>query len=109
MRNVAAWIEGVHGYLQARTARDKAAYRQKTTAMVDSELANARELLQLWNEGSARWLPVSAEMESLHMYGRNFGELVRKKIALMEGHRDDEPFIDPDYMWRMPRASTLNG
>jgi len=109
MRNVAAWIEGVHGYLQARTARDKAAYRQKTTAMVDSELANARELLQLWNEGSAGWLPVSAEMESLHMYGRNFGELVRKKIALMEEHRNDEPFIDPDYMWRMPRASTLNG
>ncbi|MBF8297220.1 MAG: hypothetical protein HW389_3765, partial [Bacteroidetes bacterium] len=31
----------------------------------------------------------------------NFGELLKKKIELMERHRDDEPYIDPNYMWRM--------
>ena len=33
-------------------------------------------------------------------YGDNFGELLEQKIALMERHMDDEPHIDPGYMWR---------
>jgi hypothetical protein len=45
-------------------------------------------------------MPVSAVGESLHMHTDNFGELLERKIALMELHKHDEPHIDPRYMWR---------
>jgi len=45
-------------------------------------------------------MPVSTLGESMHIYGDNFGELLEKKIDLMERHRNDEPYIDPAYMWR---------
>ena len=35
------------------------------------------------------------------MHGRNLKELLRRRIALMERHIDDDPFIDHDYMMRM--------
>jgi hypothetical protein len=72
--------------------------------MVESELVNARELLLLWRESRVDFTPISESGESLHIYGRNFGEHLEKKIALMERHRDDEPMIDPDYMWRFPKS-----
>ena len=34
------------------------------------------------------------------IYGENLRELLEKRMALMEAHRDDEPSIDPDYMER---------
>jgi hypothetical protein len=46
-------------------------------------------------------MPVSSLGESLHLYGENFGDLLGHKIALMERHAHDEPYIDPQYMWRM--------
>ncbi len=69
--------------------------------MVENELENARNLLKLWSESAINWTPISWVGESLHSYTGNFGEHLQRKIALMERHRDDEPFIDPDYMWRM--------
>ena len=105
MRNVLAWIEAVHGYIQADPARDRQRYRLLARAMVDDELENARELLALWNEGRTTFMPVSAVAETLHIYGENFGDHLERKIALMEAHRGDEPRIDPNYMWRMPAGS----
>jgi hypothetical protein len=35
------------------------------------------------------------------MHGRNLKELLAKRIALMERHAADDPFIDPGYMERM--------
>ena len=29
-------------------------------------------------------------------------DLAGRKIALMQKHAEDEPYIDPHYMWRMP-------
>ncbi len=101
MRNTVAWTESVHGYLEARSQAEKDAYRAKCRAMVTSEVDNARNLLKLWNESSVDWMPVSKSGESLHIYGENFGENLARKIALMEQHIDDEPYIDPNYMWRM--------
>lgn len=106
MRNVTAWIEGVHGYLEAGSAREKERYREVVREMIDRELANAKDLLDLWRTSSVEFIPIAREGESLHIYGTNFGDLLAKKIALMERHRDDEPYIDAHYMWRMPPQTT---
>ena len=102
MRNTVAWTESVHGFLDAANQEQKEACRSLCRAMVDNELENTHRLLRLWEESDVHWIPISRTGESLHIYGQNFGELLRKKIELMERHAMDEPGIDPDYMWRMP-------
>jgi len=105
MRNTVAWIEAVHGYLCAGSDEERKHYLGLVKVMVDGELQNTRELLKLWKEADRVFMPVSTVAETLHLYGDNFGELLAKKIALMEAHRDDIPRIDPEYMWRMPGGS----
>lgn len=100
MRNTMAWTAAVHGYCGAGTADDRARCRRECVAMVDAECANARDLLLLWERSPRHLFPVSGIGETLHIYGRNFGTLLRKKIALMERHREDEPRVDGRYMWR---------
>ena len=80
---------------------EKERYRSLCRAMVTTELENAKNLLNLWNESDVAWMPVSRTGESLHLYGENFGDHVRRKIALMQQHIDDEPYIDKEFMWRM--------
>jgi hypothetical protein len=105
MRNTVAWTEAVHGYRQASAPAERARFRIFGEAMVAHELANARTLLALWKRSTVPFIPISALGESLHMYGDNFGELLERKIALMERHAQDEPSIDPDYMWRMKNCT----
>jgi hypothetical protein len=100
MRNTMAWTAAVHGYCGAASAEERARSRQECVAMVDAEIANARGLLSLWERSSRHLFPVSGTGETLHIYGENFGELLRKKIALMERHREDAPRVDREYMWR---------
>jgi len=102
MRNTMAWTEAVHGYINAKTDEMRDSYRGLTRSMVDCEIENTKSLLTIWNEGATEVIPISQRGESLHLYGENFGELLQRKIALMERHKNDEPHIDPDYMWRMP-------
>jgi hypothetical protein len=101
MRNSVAWTQSVHGFMEAQTPPAKMQYRAMCRAMVENELENTKDLLKLWTESAVDWMPVSQVVESLHIYDRNFGEHLRRKIQLMERHMDDEPYIDPDYMWRM--------
>lgn len=101
MRNSLAWTESVHGYLEAQSGSEKERCRSLCRAMVTSELENAKNLLKLWNESDVDWMPISRTVESLHIYGENFGDHVRRKITLMQQHIDDEPYIDPGFMWRM--------
>jgi hypothetical protein len=101
MRNTVAWTESVHGYLQSSGDGGRSRYRRLCEEMVASELANARNLLSLWNTSEVEFIPISTVGDSLHIYGTNFGQLVERKIALMESHARDEPYIDGDYMWRM--------
>ncbi|MCX6132537.1 MAG: hypothetical protein NTU47_01875 [Ignavibacteriales bacterium] len=101
MRNSVAWTESVHGHLEAQSMSEKERFRSLCRAMITSELENAKNLLKLWNESSIDWLPVSTSGESLHIYGDNFGDLVLRKITLMQHHIDDEPYIDKEFMWRM--------
>lgn len=108
LRNTAAWVAGVHGYIEAKDAAEKARRREEVRAMVDDEARNARELAALFETSKTRFMPVDPTGETFNMYGPNLAELIRKKIALMEKHRDDEPRIDPDFMWRLPKDAGLD-
>jgi hypothetical protein len=99
-RNVAAWIAGVYGWLEATDDRDKARWRGVLDEMIASEIANSRELRVLIDSGIA-FMATASEGESPLMHGRNLKELLAKRIALMQRHAGDDPFIDPHYMERM--------
>jgi len=101
-RNIAGWIEGVHGYIEATDKEIKSTCRALTREIVLDEKANAAELLSHVESAQTEWMTTSDVGETTFIYGENFAELLRKKIALMEGREDDEPYIDPDFMWRVP-------
>jgi hypothetical protein len=105
LRNMLAWTASVHGFLRSRAPEEKERYRSLCREMVSCETENARSLLALWRESEVDFMPVAASGETLHCYGTNFGELLENKIRLMGLHRDDEPYVDPDFMWRMPHMS----
>lgn len=101
-RNVTAWIAGVHGYLEATDDAMKKRCRAllRTTVLQDKE--NTRDLLELWETSPVEWMIVSDVGETTLIYGENFGDHLRRKLELIEGHENDEPFIDPDFQWRVP-------
>ncbi len=103
LRNIAGWIAGVHGYMAASSSDQKKAMQADLLATIDDELRNAEEMLQLWDTTNTELFPISSRGESWLMYGENFGELLQKKIQLMKKHRNDTPFADPNFMWRMSR------
>jgi hypothetical protein len=105
LRNMLAWTASVHGYIRSRTREEKSRFRSRCREMISSETENAMSLLALWRESEIEFMPVAVPGETLHSYGTNFGELLENKIRLMELHADDEPYIDPDFMWRMPQMS----
>ena len=99
-RNVAAWIAGVYGWLEAVGADEKVRWRAVLDDMMTKEIANSRELMRLVDSG-VEFMATAAEGESPLMYGRNLKALLATRIALMERHASDDPFIDPHYMERM--------
>ncbi|MBN2092925.1 hypothetical protein JW964_25105 [candidate division KSB1 bacterium] len=101
-RNTQAWIAGVHGYLRTQDTTKKEASRNLLKEMVLSEIENTKSLLHLWNTSHTPFMVVSDKGESVHIYGENFGELLQRKIALMQGHENDIPYIDPKFIWRVP-------
>ena len=102
MRDMVAWIEGVHGYLEAKTPEAKAEYRARVKSCVEMEIQNTKDLLKLWNTSPVEIMGVSTVGENMNTYGENFGHLLEKRLSLMEQHVNDVPYIDPNYMWRMP-------
>ena len=102
LRNVAAWIVAVHGYLDAEGDSDRAEYLRMTREMVQSELRNTEELLELWKSTDIVFMPIHPGGEWMHDYGPNFGQLLENKIRLMRKYGGRLPRIDPDYMWRLP-------
>lgn len=102
LRNTAVWIYAVYEYLESTDPERKADCRTLLEEMVDREILNCRELLRLWKEAPIEWMIISGTEETPFIYGENFPKLLKKKIALMERHKHDEPYIDPDYMFRIP-------
>ncbi len=101
-RNIAAWIEGVHGYIDYDNPAEKERCRALVRETVLDEKANAQALLEHVESAETEWMIQSEIGETTFIYGDNIADLIRKKIALMEGREDDEPFVDPDFMWRVP-------
>ena len=108
LRSISAWISGVHGYLKAEAVSDKQKRLKMVREMVASEMQNTRNLLRLWETSNVDFMPINSFGETMHDYGLNFGELLKKKIALMEKYGDRAPYIDPNYMWRMPESVDLD-
>jgi len=101
-RNVTAWIAGVHGYLEASEDATREKCRSLLRDMVLQEKQNTKDLLELWETSPVEWMIVSDVGETTLIYGENFGDHLRRKLELIEGHENDEPYIDPDFQWRVP-------
>jgi hypothetical protein len=108
LRNTAAWVYGVHGYLESQDPREKERRLGQVRAMIDDEIRNAREFVELLETSDVSFMPVAPAGESFNMYGENLAGLIRTRVALMERHRNDLPYIDPDFMWRLPPGTGID-
>jgi hypothetical protein len=102
LRSTARWVAGVYGYLEAKNRATKKSCRALLKKMIAEEIQLAKELLNLWETSTVNWMVVSKVGETSYIYGENLGELIRKKIALMEKYGKVEPYIDPNFIWRVP-------
>ncbi|MFC2084720.1 hypothetical protein ACFLS9_06660 [Bacteroidota bacterium] len=96
-RNVAAWITGVHGYLNTEDQSEKERNRKILFNMIEKEINNSKELIKLLNT-NIEFMAMTAQDETKLVYGSNLKELLIKRIDLMERHKNDEPYIDPEYI-----------
>lgn len=108
LRNTAAWVAGVHGYIEAKDRTERDRRLAQVRAMIDDEVRNAKDLAALVEASGTRFMPIDPTGETFNMYGPNLAALARRKAALMDKHRNDEPGIDPDFMWRLPPDAGLD-
>ncbi len=101
-RNVTAWVAGVHGYLESKDEKFRKDCRALLKNMVLDEIENTKDLLDLWETSTTNWMILSAVGETTFIYYNNLGEMMKKKIELMQGHENDEPYVDPNFQWRVP-------
>lgn len=102
LRNTAVWIYAVHEYLDSPDIALKKKCRQLLDKMMEREIENAKEMIELWRESPVEWIIISGSVETPFIHGDNFGDLLERKIDLMQKYKNDEPRIDPDYMFRLP-------
>jgi hypothetical protein len=69
---------------------------------MEREIENSKEMIDLWQESSVEWIIISGSIETPFIHRDNFGDLLERKTDLMQKHKNDEPRIDPDYMFRLP-------
>ncbi|MBT3232943.1 MAG: hypothetical protein HN356_09020 [Calditrichaeota bacterium] len=98
-RSVAAWVAGVYGYMAAQNDTEKDNAKAILDKMTDMEIANTEELIELVNSG-VEFMAITDQGETPLIYGSNFADLLPRRIELMQKHRDDEPFIDHNYVER---------
>jgi hypothetical protein len=101
-RAVTAWVAGVHTYLNTTDTARRAACRELLRKMVLDDLQNTRDLLALWQTSQAQWLMISGVAETTFIYYKNFGDLLKRKLVVTAGHENDEPYVDPEFQWRVP-------
>ncbi|MDP3071065.1 MAG: hypothetical protein Q8N18_12295 [Opitutaceae bacterium] len=107
LRNVCAWCECVHGYLDPKAdAATKDACEKKLQATIDLELANTRGLIDLLTTTPSEVLVVSGTSETTFFYGENLVDHLRTKLRLTARHRHHPPRIDRDIYWR-PAPGTV--
>jgi hypothetical protein len=102
-RNLAAWVAAVHGWLGTTDADARQHWRGVLDYLIEKEIANTEDLLALL-DSSVEFMATATQGESPLMHGRNLKPLLARRIALMERHANDDPFIDPHYMERQAGA-----
>ncbi len=110
-RNIAAWITGVYGYMDAKSEKLKSIERNRVRDLIRQEIDNSKILCDLFESG-VEFMAMTDQGETPLIYGKNLKELMKVRISLMENHIDDEPFIDHGYMERKagesPNRLTVN-
>jgi hypothetical protein len=101
LRNTALWIYTVHTYVQSQSSEEKAQMRKLLADMIEREIRNCRALKDLWESSPIEWMIVSGGEETPFIYAANLGELLDRKIEMMESFADCEPCIDADFMYRV--------
>lgn len=96
-RNVAAWVTGVYGYIEAKTNSDKEKYKTWVKSLILMELDNTEELLKLFDEG-IEFMAITDQGETPLIYGENITGNLKKRIELMKKHINDNPRIDMNYI-----------
>jgi hypothetical protein len=91
----------VHEYLESGDPQTKADCRKLLGEMMEKEIRSCRELIELWDESPIEWMVVSGAEETPFIHADNFARLLANKVKLMEEHRNDEPRVDPDYMFHL--------
>lgn len=98
-RNVAAWIAGVYGYMEATNENSRKKEKEFILGMIEKEIRNSHELIDLLGSG-IEFMAITDKGETQLVYGENIKELLAKRIQLMEKHKNNEPYIDHNYMER---------
>ncbi|MFC1564773.1 hypothetical protein ACFL6G_07535, partial [candidate division KSB1 bacterium] len=98
-RNVAAWIAGVYGYMNAMKKTEKNRHRKAVKDMIIKEIGNSRNILELLRS-DVEFIALTDKGETPLIYGANISDLIKVRIRLMQNHIDDIPHIDHDYMMR---------
>ena len=78
----------------------KRRHRAALEQMMRKEIANSEVLMTLVDSG-VEFMATTDQGETPLLHGRNLKDLLQMRIALMERHIGDDPFIDHDYMMRM--------
>ncbi|MGE5362349.1 MAG: hypothetical protein ACM3NQ_25315, partial [Bacteroidales bacterium] len=99
-RNLAAWVAGVYGWMNTSSRLEKRRQRAAIADMMRKEIANSEAIAALLDSG-VEFMATTDLGETPLMHGRNLKDLLARRIALMERHMNDDPFIDHDYMMRM--------
>ncbi|HKJ90075.1 MAG TPA: hypothetical protein VJ960_03010 [Oceanipulchritudo sp.] len=107
LRNVAAWIVHVHGYLRAGEASLKQTHAAAVQALIDNELENTRAFISFSERATIHFMPIHERGQWMHDYGPDFIDGLHKKVSLMEQYRNETPYIDPNYMWRLPHRDEV--
>jgi len=92
-------VVGVPGFMEAESAEERDACSLVLAEMVESEMENSRRLMTLLDTG-VEFMATTDQEETPLIHGGNLRELLQKRMALMEAHGHDEPYIDPGYMER---------
>jgi hypothetical protein len=101
LRATALWIHAVHTYLKSGDEAERSRLRDILDDMIAREIRNCRALKELWENSGIEWMIVSGSEETPFIYAEHWGELLDRKIRLMEEYGACEPRIDPEYMFQV--------
>ena len=96
-RNIAAWITGVYGFMEAKNQNEKNRFRSVVVDLIQKEIENSKLLYSLLDSG-VEFMAMTDKGETPLIYGKNLKGLLKKRIRLMKKHINDEPYIDHNYI-----------